>query len=60
METGIFVNISLYVISLIMAAIALLMTIEVIDETIDSEIFLGLGLFIIIAIGIMNNIDRKK
>ena len=43
-----------------MAAIALLMTIEVIDETIDSEIFLGLGLFIIIAIGIMNNIDRKK
>jgi hypothetical protein len=60
METGSFVNISLYVISLIMAAIALLMTIEVIDETIDSEIFLGLGLFIIIAIGIMNNIDRKK
>ena len=54
MVTKKFANLSLYVISLIMAAIAILMTIEVIHEPIDSEIFLGMSLILIIIAGLLN------
>ena len=52
METKKFAHLSFYAISLIMAAIALLMTFEVIAEPIDSEIFLGFGLILVIIAGL--------
>jgi hypothetical protein len=54
MESKKFVNLTFYAISLIMAAIALLMTTSQVSETIDSEIFSGIALMIVIVLGLMN------
>ena len=56
MESKKFAHLTFYAISLIMAAIAILMTIEVINEPIDSEIFLGFGLIL----AIIANLFTKK
>lgn len=48
-----FVNFSFFVISLFMAAIALILTIGDLDSIIDSEIFLGIAI-IFIALGLLN------
>ncbi|UCF11602.1 MAG: hypothetical protein JSW06_06005 [Thermoplasmatales archaeon] len=55
-----FVKLPLYAISLFMAAAALLIEIAELDKTIDAELFLGIGLILIIIIGLINTMNKNK
>jgi hypothetical protein len=54
MGKGKFAHLTLYAISLIIAAITILMALEVISKPIDSEAFLDFGLILAIIAGLIN------